>query len=144
MDTVAMQNPSELIITDKACALDLTFEWAPGFVYCHSRSTWTLNEDPRSNLCETRAHSSWAADTCRHSPLVETLSEWLMFKYSSWTRVPHTTFIKWIPKGLPVRYAERNRSWDVLFHHYVPSLFLGPLCSCEKDVMMALVLALKQ
>lgn len=105
----------------RVCALHLTFEWELGFVYCHSRSTRALNEDPRSNLCETWAHSSWAADTRLHLLLVKTLSKWFMLKYSSWTRVPRRTFIKWMLKALPVTYAERN--WHP--HMYVPQFFEG-------------------
>lgn len=117
------------VITDSAsirriprvCALHLTFEWELGFVYCHSRSTRALNEDPRSNLCETWAHSSWAADTRPHLLLVKTVSKWFLLEYSSWTRVPRSTFIKWMLKALPVTYAERN--WHP--HMYVPQLFEG-------------------
>lgn len=56
---------AEIQQNSPACALDLTFECRPGFVYRHSRSTWALNEDPRSNLCATRAHSSRAAPVIR-------------------------------------------------------------------------------
>lgn len=100
---------AESIRSLRVCAPHPTFEWEPGFVYCHSRSTRALNEDPRSNLCETWAHSSRAADTRLHSRLVKRLSKRFMLKYSGRTRVPRSTFIKWVLKALPVAHAERNR-----------------------------------
>lgn len=61
-----------------------------GFVYCHSRASWTPNENSKCILYETWAHSFKAADVHRRLPSAETISKWFMFNYSSW--VLHGTF----------------------------------------------------
>ena len=86
----------------------------------------------RSNLCETWAHSSRAADTHRHSSLAETLSKWFMFKYSNRTQALHSTFIKWMPKGLPVSYTRRNRAQDGCFFTPTIHCFLCYSCLYQK------------
>lgn len=114
------------------CTLDLTFKWEWGFVYCHSRSTWAPNEDPRSNLCETWAHTSRAADTRQHSPLVETLSSDSCLNIPAKHKFSSALSLSWYQ-----RPCQSDTSWEIghknfFFHTFIPQFFYNIHAHTEK------------
>lgn len=114
------------------CTLGLTVRWEKCFVYRHLRSTWALNENPKSNLCEIWEHSSPAADMHRHSPLLNTSPKWFMFKYSNWTWVLSSSFIKCSPRSPPASdtVSKMPQEYAFFLHLRATVFFFCPCRPC--------------
>lgn len=114
-----------------------------------SKVLFTVIQDPLEHLmkiqgaiCVKHEHIRLAADMHRHSPLAETLSKRFVFKYSSWTRVLRSTFIKWIPKASPVRYTVRNRPQECLSSHLSSTVFACYSCLYQENANSRLFFAM--
>lgn len=92
-----------------------------GFVCCHLRSAWALNENPRSNLCETWAHSSQTVGIYRRLPLVGT-TRWFMLKYFT-TSALRITLVMCSPKSMLITSTMGNRATGGYLYFLLQSVF---------------------